>query len=168
MNSATENPTPADPKPVVLNKNTAPAQKPGVPKLVLPATKLQRKQTREERATGRKPRGYASLDVGDFAARFGLFQRQMREGLSRQQTRAQSERKQRERILRGFFPQKGTKVGRADASPSDKARGRLYLTLENGQVINPSKFLKRADANPVLVEKVVAFIAANSPEVPRE
>lgn len=154
--------------PIVGKDKNAPAQKPGIPKLILPATQVRRAQTREEREAGRKPRGYAPLDVGDFAARFGLFQRQMREGLSRQQTRAQIERKQRERILRGFFPQKGTKVGRADASPSDKARGRLYLTLENGQVINPSKFLKRADANPVLVEKVVAFIAANSPEVPRE
>lgn len=157
--------TPADAKPVVLNKNTAPAQKPGIPKLVLPSTKLQRKQTREEKANGRKPRGYAQLDVGDFAARFGLFQRQRRKGLSRQQARAQAEKRERERILRGFFPQKGTKVGRADASPADRARGRMYLTLENGQVINPSKFLQRADANPVLVEKVVAFIAANSPEV---
>lgn len=150
---STETPAPAAPA-----KRPAPQQNPNVPKLVLPPTQLQRRQTREEKQNGRKPRGYALLDIGDFAARFGLYQREMRHGLSRQQERAQKEAREKARFLRPFFSQHGTKIARADATPADKARGRLYLTMENGQVINPSKLMRKS-ANPVLRQKVIDFIA---------
>lgn len=150
---STETPAPAAPA-----KRPAPQQNPNVPKLVLPPTQLQRKQTRQEKLAGRKPRGYALLDIGDFAARFGLYQREMRHGLSRRKEREQKESREAARFLRPFFPQAGTKIARADATPADKDRGRIYLTLENGQVINPSKLMRKSD-NPVLRQKVLEFIA---------
>lgn len=155
--------------PVVVGKpDDKPAQRPGLPKLVLAATRG--RQTRQERATGRKPKGFAELDVGDFSARLLKYQQAQRRGPSRRKAREEKDARLKARQLRGFFPQKGTKVARADATPADQAKGRMYLTLENGQVINPAKLLavKRrrrglTDGNPVLVQKAVQFIDSRIP-----
>ena len=153
--------------PVIVGADK-PAQRPGVPKLILPATRGA--QTKTGARQGRKPKGLPVLDVGDFAARYGKFQREQRLGLSRRKLREQKEARDKARQLRGFFPQRGTKVARADATPADQEKGRLYLTLENGQVINPAKLLavKRrrrgvTDGNPVLVRKTVDFINSRVP-----
>lgn len=145
------------------------AQKPGVPKLVLPAQRG--RQTRREREGKIRPKGFAALDIGDFAARYGKFQREQRLGLSRRQIAEQKEKRQKARVFRPFDPQKGAKVLSADATPVDKARGRVYLTLSNGQVLRPDKLLSvrsrksrgRTDGNPVLVAKAVAFITSKVP-----
>lgn len=139
-------------------KKPARQQKPGLPKLVLVATKG--RQTRQERLTGRKPKGFAELDVGDFSAR--LLEYQLAAKPTRKQRREAKEKRLHDRGLRGFFPQKGTKVVRADATVADKARGRLFLQLDNGQLVNPAKLLKKG-TNPVLQQKVVVFINEKIP-----
>lgn len=160
--------------PLVGKDKNAPAQKPDVPKLILPATTLRRAQTREERAMGRKPKGYAELDVGDFAARLLVYQRQVRKGpFSARHLREQKRAQQAKHHLRPFFPQAGVKVERADTNENDKARGRVYLTLSNGQVIRPDKLLQMKrrgrnvleQANPVLVQKAVQYIESKIPAV---
>jgi hypothetical protein len=158
--------------PIVGRDKNAPAQKPGLPKLILPPTSLRRRQTREERAMGRKPKGYAELDVGDFAARLLPYQKQLRKGaFSERQQREQKRAQQARHHLRPFFPQAGCKVERADTNANDKARGRVYLTLSNGQVIRPDKLLQMKrrgrnvleQANPVLVQKAVQYIESKIP-----
>lgn len=161
--------------PIVGKDKNAPAQRPGVPKLILPPTQLRRAQTRYEREHGRKPKGYAELDVGDFAARLLVYQRQVRKGaFSERQQREQKRAQQARHHLRPFFPQAGVKVERADTNANDKARGRVYLTLSNGQVIRPDKLLQMKrrgrnvleQANPVLVQKAVQYITEKVPPTP--
>lgn len=120
---------------------------------------------------GRKPKGYAELDVGDFAARLLVYQKQLRSGPTERQQREAKRAQQSRHHMRPFFPQKGVKVDRADTNENDKARGRLYLTLSNGQVIRPDKLLQMKrrgrnvleQANPVLVQKAVQFIESKIP-----
>jgi len=157
--------------PIVGKDKNAPAQKPGVPKLILPPTQLRRAQTRQERAERRKPKGYAELDVGDFAARMLVYQRQLRSGPTERQQREAKRAQQARHHMRPFFPQKGVTVERADTNENDKARGRIYLTLSNGQVIRPDKLLQMKrrgrnvleQANPVLVQKAVQYIESKIP-----
>jgi hypothetical protein len=66
------------------------------------------------------------------------------------------------RFMRPFHPQCGVKVDRADTNDYNRSLGRIYLTLSNGQVIRPDKFLKRNNANPVLREKVIAYLDEQS------
>lgn len=148
---------PALPFPTAAKK-PARQQKAGLPKLVLAATRGH--QTRREREEKRKPKGFAELDVGDFSAR--LLEYQLAARPSRRQRREAKEKRLHDWGLRGFFPQKGTKVVRADATVADKARGRLYLQLDNGQLVNPAKLFAKG-TNRGLQEKVVAFINAKVP-----
>jgi len=148
--------------PLVGKDKNAPAQKPGVPKLILPATSVRRAQTREERAMGRKPKGYAELDVGDFAARLLPYQRQQRKGVfSARQQREQKRAQQARHHMRPFFPQKGVKVERADTNENDKARGRIYLTLSNGQVVRPDRLIRKSRSLP-LIQKTMAYLDAQT------
>lgn len=102
------------------------------------------------------------IDFGFFAQRWGTYLHAARRKPSRRKLREQKLAHQKARLLRPFHPQCGAKVERADTNDYNRSLGRIYLTLSNGQVIRPDKFLKRDDANPVLREKVVAFLDSQS------
>lgn len=98
------------------------------------------------------------IDFGFFAQRWGTYLSSVRRKPSRRKLREQKLAQQKARFLRPFDPQCGAKVERADTNDYNRSLGRIYLTLSNGQVVRPDKFLKRDDANPVLREKVVAYL----------
>ena len=102
------------------------------------------------------------IDFGQFAEKWGTYLHATRRKPSRRKAREQKLAQQKARFLRPFDPQVGAKVERADTNDYNRALGRIYLTLSNGQVIRPDKLLKRDDANPVLREKVVAYLDSQS------
>lgn len=138
--------------PVVFGKGDS-AQKPGLPKLILPA--FRGPPTRKERAEGRKPRGVPTLDVGDFSARLLKYQQSERKGPNAKQRAELKEKQEKAHQLRPFFPQRGMKVERADTNAADAARGRLYLTCSNGQVLRADRVARKSRNAHVagLVEK---------------
>jgi hypothetical protein len=98
------------------------------------------------------------IDFGFFAQRWGAYLHAARRKPSRRKLREQKLAHQKARLLRPFHPQCGAKVERADTNNYNRDFGIVYLTLSNGQVVRPDKLLNRPDHNPVLREKIVAFI----------
>jgi len=106
---------------------------------------------------------YAEINFTDFARRLQSFNALEARQRSRRKLRAKREEEQKRRELRGFFPQSRAVIGRVDSTPADKARGRVYLTMDNGQVLNPGKLLRRRGANPMLRLRAIEFIEAKVP-----
>lgn len=102
------------------------------------------------------------IDFGQFAEKWGTYLDATRRKPSRRKLRDQKLAHQKTRLLRPFHPQCGAKIERADTNEYNRTLSRIYLTLSNGQVIRPDKFLKRDDANPILREKVVAYFDSQS------
>ena len=95
---------------------------------------------------------YAELNFRDFATRLCSYNEQKRKDLTRASRRKAKEERFKARALRGFFPQRGMKVERADTTPEMKAKGWLYCTMSNGMVVNVARAKKWV--NPVVLRAV--------------
>jgi hypothetical protein len=100
------------------------------------------------------------IDFADFSKRWNSYLN--RRQVSRKKLRERKLAQQKARLLRPFFPQSGIKVERVDTNEYNRALGRVYVTMSNGQVLRPDRLLQRRDANPVLREKLVTFFSAQT------
>jgi len=102
------------------------------------------------------------IDFADFSKRWNSYLGFNRRQVSRKKLRERKLARQKARLLRPFFPQSGIKVERVDTNDYNRAFGRVYVTMSNGQVLRPDRLLQRDDANPVLREKLVTFFSAQT------
>jgi len=99
---------------------------------------------------------HASLDFLDFAKRFYAFQKNERIFGPRTARQKKSRDNVRHR-LRGFRPQKWANIVRADTNPDNRERNRLYLTMDNGQVLRADRVVRKG-TNPHLYSLVTSFL----------
>lgn len=101
-------------------------------------------------------KGLAEIDFRDFATRLCSYNEIARKNRTRKARRAAKEERFKARALRGFFPQRGMKVERADTTEEAKRRGEVYFTFSNGMVVNASKVMKWS--NPHLLSLVSSYL----------
>lgn len=112
-----------------------------IPPLIFPATRgtiFTRKNIQDRTS----PKGLPELNFLEFSKKWSSHLSLLR--LNRVK-RMKAERLERanKHAIRPFFPQSGVKVERADTNPDAKAKGQLYLTLSNGQVVRPDRLFAK-------------------------
>ena len=132
-----------------------------VPPLILPATRgtvFTRKNILERTS----PKGLPELNFLDFSKRWSSHLSVLRRNRDK---RAKEERqaKANKHAIRPFFPQSGVKVERADTNPDAKAKGHLYLTLSNGQVVRPDRLFAKG-RNAHLITTTFNYLEAQKSE----
>lgn len=113
--------------------------------------------TRASIKSGQPAKGLAEFDWQKFAKKLWPYFYGLRQQPTRKQARKAKEKADKARLLRPFFPQSGAKVERADTNDDNRAKGRVYFTMSNGQVVRADKRARKGNA--LLLGKIERFIS---------